>query len=95
MDMQPEGMGAMDVTGGQGPINPFPKADFSVLGFVDLSSILPVIFAIVLMVWLAYTLVVTYHWFRYGHRSFLTVPLLAIHVTVSGMAILIAAGGLR
>ncbi|MEA2701932.1 MAG: hypothetical protein QOE22_641 [Candidatus Parcubacteria bacterium] len=64
-------------------------------GISDLSVAFPVIFAIVFFIWVAYTLVLAYHWFRYGHRSFLAVPMLVLHVVVSGTLMLLAAAGLR
>jgi hypothetical protein len=62
---------------------------------LHLSDYYPAIFAIVFFIWAAYSLVAAYHWFRYGHRSFLTIPMLAVHVVVSGMLMLIATAGLK
>lgn len=93
--------GAMDESG---PIDPFPRPTWLDVGAPDagaaasnfnLSDIYPAIFAIVFLVWLLYSLVAAYHWFRYGHRSFLTVPALAIHVVVSGTLMLLATAGLK
>lgn len=86
------------------PLNPFPKPDFiatsSTKGHwgsynVHVGSVLPVIFTIVCGLWLLYTIVAAYHWLRYGHRSFLALPLLVIHVLVSATLILLAAGAMR
>lgn len=78
------------------PIPSFLSGDAGA-GFTlpDAATVLPAIFAIVFFIWLAYTLVVAYHWFRYGHRSFLAVPLLALHVVVSGTLMLLATAGLK
>lgn len=68
------------------------------LGMPDISVIsamFPAIFAIVFFIWIAYTLVVAYHWFRYGHRSFVTVPMLVLHVVISGTLMLLTVAGLR
>jgi hypothetical protein len=60
-----------------------------------IESLFPAIFAIVFFVWLAYSLVAAYHWFRYGHRSFLVIPMLAVHVFVSGALMILATTGLK
>ena len=81
-------------------VDPFPGPTWLNLGdgptaTFHIESLYPAIFAIVFFVWLAYTLVAAYHWFRYGHRSFLVVPMLAIHVIVSGALMLLATTGLK
>lgn len=86
---------------GSEKVDAFPTPSFfsgdSASGFSlpDAATVLPAIFAIVFFIWVAYTLVVTYHWVRYGSRSFLTVPLLALHVVVSGTLMLLATVGLK
>jgi hypothetical protein len=84
------------------PIDPFPTPSFFSLdsdapmfGSFDWGTVLPAIFAIIFFIWLAYTLIVTYHWLRYGHRSLLTVPVLALHIIVSGTLMLLATAGLK
>lgn len=62
---------------------------------MDISVIFPAIFAIVFFVWVAYTLVVAYHWLRYGHQSFVAIPMLVLHVAVSGTLMLLATAGLK
>ena len=59
----------------------------------DLSAILPAIFTIIFLVWLAYTAVAAYHWIRYGPAS-LAIPVLAAHVFVSGTLMTLALAGL-
>jgi len=82
-------------------IDPFPTPTWLSLdgstaaSAFQFSDLYPAIFAIVFFVWVAYTLVAAYHWFRYGHRSYLTVPALAVHVVVSGMLMLLTTAGLR
>lgn len=82
-------------------VDAFPTPSFlsfdgsSGFALPEVSTVLPAIFSIVFFLWLAYTLVVAYHWFRYGHRSFLTVPLLALHIVVSGTLMLLATAGLK
>jgi hypothetical protein len=86
----------------EGKIDPFPTPVwFSVGGdsrgsvSFDYTSVFPAIFSIVFFIWLVYTIVVAYHWLRYGHRSFLAIPLLALHVMVSGALMLAATAGLH
>lgn len=85
-----------------GALDPFPAPKFFTLGTSssasfsapDLSGVLPAIFALVFFVWVAFSLVVTYHWLRYGHRSFLLVPALILHVAVSCVLLLVTASGI-
>ena len=85
-------------------IDPFPTPRFfsvqpsapgdAALAMPDLSVAFLLIFALVFLVWLAYSVVVAYHLFRYGHRSLLAVPMLGLHVIVSGGLMLLALSGL-
>jgi len=77
------------------PITLFTTPDFVSITSVDMSALYPVAFALAFFIWLAFTLIIAYHWFRYSHRSTLTVPALALHVVVSGTLMLISASGLR
>lgn len=43
--------------------------------------------------WAVYTLVAAYHWFRYSHASWLTVPAIAVHLVVSYALIVYALTG--
>lgn len=43
--------------------------------------------------WVIYTLVASYHWFRYSHASWLTVPAIALHLVVSYILIVYALTG--
>ena len=76
-------------------LDPFPTPDFLSFSAPGLGSVLPVIFAVAFFLWALYTLTITYHWFRYGHRSFFIIPALAVHVVVSGTLMLLATTGLR
>ncbi|MFZ1987569.1 MAG: hypothetical protein WAV21_00845 [Minisyncoccia bacterium] len=58
---------------------------------VDPKLIATFLFWIAVCVWGIYSLVATYHWFRYGHRSPITIPVLLVHVAVSGMLLAFAA----
>lgn len=82
-------------------VDAFPTPSFLSLGGpdtsfnLDISSVFPAIFAIVFFIWVAYTLVVAYHWLRYGHQSFVAIPMLVLHVIVSGTLMLLATAGLK
>lgn len=67
------------------PVFNFPSTDFT--------SILTVVFFIVFVGWSIYTVIAGYHWFRYGHRSWLILPALGIYVFVSGIFIILMASG--
>jgi hypothetical protein len=69
---------------------------FSMLpGTVSIESVVAVIITIVFVWWVVYTLVVMYHWLRYGRESWFAVPLLALHFAVSGWIFVFATGGLH
>jgi len=61
----------------------------------DITGIVPVVFSLVFIVWAIYTLVVIYHWFRYRHKSWFAVPMIVIHLFVSGSIILFMVSGLK
>lgn len=71
---------------------PFDKPLFT-LPSPAFSGILTVVFFLVFAAWAIYTVVIAYHWFRYGHRSWLAIPAIVAHVVVSGMCILMIASG--
>lgn len=78
-----------NVTGYQ---SPFEKPLFSLPG-MDSFAVLSVIFFFIFAAWAAYTIIVTYHWFRYSHRSWLSIPAIATHIVVSGLLIFYIATG--
>jgi len=51
-------------------------------------------FYIVIVLALLYTLIAAYHWLRYGYRSVLTIPALAVHIGVSLALVGFASSGL-
>jgi hypothetical protein len=87
-----------------GKIDAFPTPSFfstggtsttSRLSVPDISGIFPPILTVVFVIWVIYTLVLAYHWFRYGHRSIVAIPMLVLHVVVSGTLMLLAVAGLK
>jgi hypothetical protein len=67
----------------QSPLGPF----FSMF---SPNEIFGIVFALVFIVWALYTVVVLYHWFRYGRRSTITIPMIIVHFVVSGFLFLMA-----
>ena len=78
----------MQDTTATGALNPFPAPSFGALPSIDASGVLSVAFLVVFSIWVLYTVVSAYHWFRYSHKSWIAVPALAIHVFVSGFLLL-------
>lgn len=81
------------------PLNPFPGPSFSIpgsstSGSFEIAGFLPVILTIAFGIWVLYTLAAIYHWFRYGHQSWIAVPAIALHVLVSGVIFIYAISGL-
>jgi tellurite resistance protein TehA-like permease len=56
-------------------------------------EVLEIVFALVFAVWAIYTIVVFYHWIRYGHSTKISIPALILHVIVSSALFLMAASG--
>jgi hypothetical protein len=69
---------------------PFMQASRATFSTVQ---VLEIVFALVFAVWAIYTLVVFYHWIRYGHSLKAGIPALIIHLVVSGALFLFAASG--
>jgi hypothetical protein len=62
---------------------------------IDVSGIVPVLFSLIFIVWVIYTFVVIYHWFRYRHKSWFAVPMIALHLFISGSIIIYMISGLK
>lgn len=76
------------------PAQNFGIPSFSLIpSSVSIESILSVVITIVFMWWAIYTIVVLYHWLRYGRESWLAVPALVLHFFVSGWIFVFATGG--
>jgi hypothetical protein len=61
---------------------------------LDARTIASVMLVLMFAFWAAYTTIAAYHLIRYGHRSWLTVPALALHLFVSFTIATFAIGGL-
>ena len=62
---------------------------------VSLESALPVVFTLIFLWWLIYSLVAIYHWLRHGRESWIAVPMVALYLFVSGWLIFYATSGLH
>ena len=56
-------------------------------------QVLESLFGIVFFVWVIYSIVIVYHWIRYGHRSPIGVSALIAHFVISLGLFLLAASG--
>jgi tellurite resistance protein TehA-like permease len=72
-----------------------PATQASAMPNIDLSGAVPVIFSLVFVIWAIYTFVVIYHWFRYRHKSWFAVPMIVVHLFISGSIILFMISGLK
>lgn len=72
--------------------SPFSQPAIS-LPSMDFGSILTVLFLLVFAIWAIYTVIVAYHWFRYGHQSWLALPAIGAHLVISALCILMIASG--
>ncbi|MBU2159166.1 hypothetical protein KKD81_00690 [Patescibacteria group bacterium] len=73
------------------PIEPLTLPPF--LSQVDPSKVVSIFFVVLFIIWVLYTLITSYHWLRYGHRSSVAIPALITHVLVSGFLALYAISG--
>jgi|CXWL01.1.fsa_nt_gi hypothetical protein len=77
-----------------GALNPFPTPSFLGFGAIKTDAVVSVLFTLLFIFWVLYTLISAYHWFRYSHRSWIAVPALAVHILVSGFLLLFSVSGL-
>lgn len=56
-------------------------------------NVLAVLFTVIFVWWVIFTLVAAYHLLRYGRESWLAVPAVALHLAVSGWIFVFATGG--
>lgn len=62
---------------------------------IDVSGFVPVLFSLIFIVLVIYTFVVIYHWFRYRHKSWFAVPMIALHLFISGSIIIYMISALK
>lgn len=62
---------------------------------IDPRTILSVGFALIFVIWAIYTLVVIYHWVRYGHQSWAAVPAVITHLVVTACILMFMVSGFQ
>ncbi len=81
------------------PLQPFapPTGTFEALhlpsNLVTAEKVVWGILYTVCFYWMVYTIVASYHWFRYSHASWLAIPAIALHLVVSYTLIVYALTG--
>lgn len=68
------------------------------LGFLadlEWSTVFSVVFALIFLWWLIFTLISIYHWLRHAQDSWIAVPAVALHLFVSGWLIFYATSALH
>ncbi len=68
---------------------------FSGFTAANLEMVLAVVITIVFIWWAIYTIVVIYHWMRYARDTVVAVPVIVLHLFVSGWIFVFATGGLH
>lgn len=68
---------------------------FSFLTSANLEGVLAVIITIVFIWWAIFTIVAIYHWMRYARDTVVTIPVIVVHLFVSGWIFIFATGGLH
>ena len=78
------------------PLTTTPNAVLTIHHILNLLTnyIGVVVFGIMVMVWIVFTIIGVYHWLRYAHRSFMMIPILATHFFISLSLIAYAWSGL-
>ena len=66
---------------------PSPIASFA----LNQGQMLEIVFFLVFFVWGIYTIVIIYHWMRYGNRAAVAVPVIIAHFVISLALFLMAA----
>jgi membrane protein YdbS with pleckstrin-like domain len=69
--------------------------NISLPGSVSVETVFPVLFSLIFLCWLLYTLVAIYHWLRHAGDSWIAVPTVALYLLVSGFLIFYATSGLH
>jgi hypothetical protein len=70
-----------------------PLATLAGYGFGLPSNAFTIFFAFLFLLWLIYTLILAYHWFRYSHAPLVALPALFTHVVISFACMVLALSG--
>ncbi len=60
---------------------------------LPIAQVLPVVFFFVFLVWVVFTLVAAYHWFRYSNATTMALCAMTTHLIVSAMIAIYAVSG--
>lgn len=73
-----------------------PLAPLTTITLPDglLSHAIGIAYGVIVLFVLIYTVAAAYHWLRYGHRSWITIPAILIHLAISGSLLLYMATSL-
>lgn len=74
------------------PLAPTYELSLTSLG-INPDQAVSVIFAVAFILWTIFTVISTYHWLRYGHRSSVAIPALITHVVISFFIAVFAVSG--
>ncbi|MDR3546743.1 MAG: hypothetical protein P4M11_00455 [Candidatus Pacebacteria bacterium] len=73
-------------------VTSLPQSPLATYSFSQ-TQVLEIVFGLIFFVWFLYTLVIIYHWLRYGHRSSIGIPAIIVHLVVSAGLFAMAASG--
>ncbi len=77
------------------PISSISSPLTPLFSHINFSQVIAVVFALFFLFWLIYTLVASYHWLKYSHKSSVAIPAIITHILVSGFLALYAVSGLQ
>jgi hypothetical protein len=73
--------------------NPFQSVRSPVSFSFSQPQVLGIVFILVFFVWAIYTIIIIYHWIRFGHRSTVGIPIIIAHLLISAGLFLMAFSG--
>jgi len=82
----------------QTPMAPLEGVSSPLSYFPQITSthdVVSIMFTVIFLLWAVYTVVAIYHWVRYGHKSWLAVPTITLHIVVSAALMIFATSGFK
>jgi uncharacterized membrane protein YdbT with pleckstrin-like domain len=76
-------------------MNGIPSQPVISVPALPLANIVPLFFTLVFIVWLIYTIVSFYHWYRYGDNIIVSLGAMGMHLCVSSFLAMYAVSGLH
>ncbi|MBU1754755.1 hypothetical protein KKH81_00520 [Patescibacteria group bacterium] len=74
------------------------SSSISVISLASLFSspeVLAILFTLIFIVWVIYSIIAGYHWVRYGYDSWMSTPAIAVHLFISGVLMIYAVSGFK